>query len=70
MLDDLNEPLVVHDHHYVSWFELLVVWVQAYFVALGVACFMALLLLAPMSNLKSYVQREAIKKNKLKLKAA
>ncbi|CAL8466766.1 g6302 [Coccomyxa elongata] len=43
---------------------------EAYFVALGVACFMALLLLAPMSNLKSYVQREAIKKNKLKLKAA
>lgn len=41
---------------------------QAYFVALGVACAMALLLLAPMSNLKSYVQREAIKEKKLKLK--
>ncbi|KAK9916786.1 hypothetical protein WJX75_006994 [Coccomyxa subellipsoidea] len=41
---------------------------EAYFVALGVACAMALLLLAPMSNLKSYVQREAIKEKKLKLK--
>ena len=27
-------------------------------MALGVACAMALLLLAPMANLKSYVQRE------------
>lgn len=42
------------------------VCVQAYFVALGVACTMALLLLAPMANLKSYVQREAIRKRKLK----
>jgi hypothetical protein len=40
--------------------------VQAYFVALGVACTMALLLLAPMANLKSYVQREALRKRKLK----
>ena len=31
---------------------------EAYFAALGVACGMALLLLAPMVNLKSYVQRE------------
>eukprot|EP00884_Botryococcus_braunii_P006797 jgi/Botrbrau1/16118/Bobra.7_2s0080.2 len=35
---------------------------EAYFVALGVACAMALLLLAPMVNLKSYVQREGGKK--------
>ena len=31
---------------------------EAYFAALGTACGMALLLLAPMVNLKSYVQRE------------
>ena len=31
---------------------------EAYFAALGVSCGMALLLLAPMVNLKSYVQRE------------
>lgn len=31
---------------------------EAYFTALGIACGMALLLLAPMVNLKSYVQRE------------
>jgi OPA family sugar phosphate sensor protein UhpC-like MFS transporter len=38
---------------------------EAYFIALGVACAMALLLLAPMVNLKSYVQREALKKKDL-----
>ena len=43
---------------------------QAYFVALGVACAMALLLLAPMANLKSYVQREAAAKRRLERKAA
>lgn len=36
---------------------------EAYFVALLIACGMALLLLAPMVNLKSYVQREEAKKN-------
>ena len=39
---------------------------EAYFCALGIACGMALLLLAPMVNLKSYVQRE----ESSKLKAA
>ena len=39
---------------------------EAYFAALGIACGMALLLLAPMVNLKSYVQRE----ESSKLKAA
>ena len=34
---------------------------EAYFIALGVSCGMALLLLAPMVNLKSYVQREEAK---------
>jgi hypothetical protein len=43
---------------------------QAYFVALGVACAMALLLLAPMANLKSYVQREEAAKRRLERKAA
>ncbi len=43
---------------------------QAYFVALGVACAMALLLLAPMMNLKSYVQREELKEKRLRLKGA
>ena len=41
---------------------------QAYFVSLGVACAMALLLLAPMANLKSFVQRS--KSGKAALKAA
>ena len=44
--------------------------VQAYFVALGVACAMALLLLAPMANLKSYTQRESLRQKRLKLKSA
>ena len=39
---------------------------EAYFSALGVACGMALLLLAPMVNLKSYVQREEAARGKLK----
>lgn len=43
---------------------------EAYFVALGVACAMALLLLAPMMNLKSYVQREELKEKRLRLKGA
>ncbi|KAK9864915.1 hypothetical protein WJX84_009121 [Apatococcus fuscideae] len=42
---------------------------EAYFVALLVACGMALLLLAPMVNLKSYVQREEAKKS-LRAKSA
>ena len=48
------------------------VWdsLQAYFVALGVACAMALLLLAPMANLKSYTQRESARRKRLNLKAA
>lgn len=37
-------------------------------MSLGVACLMALLLLAPMANLKSFVQRS--KGGKSKLKAA
>lgn len=37
---------------------------NAYFTALLVACGMAILLLAPMVNLKSYVQREAASKAK------
>jgi len=37
---------------------------NAYFTALLVACGMAILLLAPMVNLKSYVQREASAKTK------
>ena len=41
-------------------------WPQAYFVSLGVACAMALLLLAPMANLKSFVQRSEAGKRKLK----
>ncbi|CAK0755091.1 hypothetical protein CVIRNUC_002347 [Coccomyxa viridis] len=43
---------------------------EAYFVALGVACAMALLLLAPMANLKSYTQRESLRQKRLKLKSA
>ena len=43
---------------------------QAYFVALGVACAMALLLLAPMANLKSYTQRESLRRKRMKLKGA
>ena len=38
---------------------------NAYFTSLLVACGMAILLLAPMVNLKSYVQREAAAKPKL-----
>jgi len=37
---------------------------NAYFTALLAACGMAILLLAPMVNLKSYVQREALAKSK------
>jgi len=40
---------------------------EAYFVALGVACAMALLLLAPMANLKSYTQRESARRKRMKL---
>ena len=37
---------------------------NAYFTALLIACGMAILLLAPMVNLKSYVQREGALKGK------
>jgi sugar phosphate permease len=37
---------------------------SAYFSALLAACFLALVLLAPMTRLKSYVQREEARKAK------
>lgn len=42
---------------------------SSYFTTLIIACGLALLLLSPMTNLKSYVQREANKKARKEAKA-